>query len=212
MSVLVTDPLLEERLIAERQECDGDRFDEVWEGVYVMAPLPNIDHQEFQSDLIFIFRTALGWKHPAQITAGVNVSDRDEGWEHNYRGPDVVVYLPGNPAVNRGTHWVGGPDFLVEIISPHDQSRDKLKFYSKVGVREVLLIDRKPWRLEFYSSAGSPGELRPAGQSTVEHGEVLKSDVLPFSFRLAPGSIRPKIEVTLDDAFPTESTRRQWLI
>ena len=49
MAVLVTDPFLEDRLKADRAESGGDRFDEVWEGVYQMAPLANDDHQEIQS-------------------------------------------------------------------------------------------------------------------------------------------------------------------
>ncbi len=75
---------------------------------------------------------------------------RPSDWTKNYRCPDVLVFLPGNPAEDRGTHWLGGPDFAVEIMSRGDRSRKKLDFYAKVGVRELLLIDRRPWKLELY--------------------------------------------------------------
>src|SRR5438105_4309211 len=130
MAVLVTDPFLEEDLRAGRRACGADRIDEVWEGVYFMPPLPNDEHQEIQGRLVVALTGTLGWDSLAKIRPGVNVSDRAEGWQHNYRAPDVVVFLPSNPAVNHRTHWQGGPDFLVEILSPHDRSRDKLAFYT----------------------------------------------------------------------------------
>jgi len=32
-----------------RQECGGDRYDEVWDGVYLLSPLADIDGDEMQS-------------------------------------------------------------------------------------------------------------------------------------------------------------------
>ncbi|MGA2798203.1 MAG: hypothetical protein ABSE63_11525 [Thermoguttaceae bacterium] len=45
MAVLITDPSLEERFIGERKICGSDRWNEVWEGVYIADPLPNNEHQ-----------------------------------------------------------------------------------------------------------------------------------------------------------------------
>src|SRR5262249_51762494 len=130
MAALVTDPELESRLIAERQLSGGDRFDEVWEGTYIMSPLADVEHQRIQSRLAFAFQAALGIQSPALILAGVNVSDRETDWEYNYRCPDVAVIFPANPAKNCGAHLFGGPDLAVEIVSPHDRSRKKLDFYA----------------------------------------------------------------------------------
>lgn len=213
MAVLVLDPDLESQLKADRRESDSDGHDEVWEGLYVMAPLPNDDHQEIQASFLAMLKEALGWDSPAKIRAGVNVSDRHKNWKSNYRDPDVVVFLPGNPAKNFGTHWQGGPDFLVEIVSPWDRSRDKLPFYAKVGVREVLIIDRDPWLLELYVG-GTAGDqsMRLAEKSKVK-GKVLRSSVLPLTFALIPGKPRPRIEVALTAAPPEKtSNRRKWLI
>ena len=41
MLTLVTDPAISLRLIQQRRDAGIDQFDEVWEGMYVMAPAPN---------------------------------------------------------------------------------------------------------------------------------------------------------------------------
>jgi Uma2 family endonuclease len=213
MAVLVLDPDLESHLKAVRRENDSDGHDEVWEGLHVMAPLPNDDHQDIQASFLAMLREALGWDTPAKFRAGVNVSDRHKDWQFNYRTPDVVAYLPGNPAKNFATHWQGGPDFLIEIVSSFDRSREKLAFYGKVGVREALFIDRDPWELEFYVASKKAGaSLRLAGKTKMK-GVPLSSSVLPLTFALVPGKPRPRIEVILTSpTAKTTSSRRQWLI
>ena len=125
--------------------------------------------------------------------AGVNVTDRHADWMDNFRGPDVVLYLPENPAINYGSHWQGGPDFLVEIISPGDLAWDKLEFYAKVGTREVLIVDRDPWALELYHL--QDGVLELVGQSNLANPAVLASRVLPLTFQLREASPRPLIHI-----------------
>src|SRR3954452_11699911 len=98
MQVMVLDTDLQDRLLAERQESGGDRYDEVWDGVYMMAPLANNEHQDLQSGLAGAIRNAVGWNGPVRVHAGANVSDREDDWTHNYRIPDVVVVFPGSAA------------------------------------------------------------------------------------------------------------------
>jgi Uma2 family endonuclease len=195
-----------------RRENDSDGHDEVWEGLRVMAPLPNNNHQRIQGRFVAVLHAALGWDPATTIAAGVNVSDREKDWQYNYRDPDVVVYLPGNRAKDLGTHWLGGPDFLVEILSPFDRSRDKLPFYGKVGVREVLLVDRDPWGLELFVAAKKPGSMRSVGKTAMK-GAPLVSSVLPLSFALVSGKPRPQIEVVLTKASGSNSaTPARWRI
>ncbi len=40
-----------DHLIAERKRLGIDRYDEVWEGMYVMPSAPNNDHQQIVDDL-----------------------------------------------------------------------------------------------------------------------------------------------------------------
>ena len=106
----------------------------------------------------------------------------------------MVVYLQGNPATNHGTHWVGGPDFLIEIAFPNDRCRDKLSFYASINTHEVLIVDRDQWQLELYRLQG--GAIVLVGTSDLTGQANLVSSVMPVSFRLIPGVSRPQIEVT----------------
>jgi Uma2 family endonuclease len=182
-------------MLERRRLSGGDRFDEVWDGVYIMAPLANIEHQELVANIVTALRNAFADQPLVRVFPGVNVSDRQEDWEKNYRCPDGAVVLPGSRAVDCGAFYFGGPDFVVEVASDYDRSRDKFDFYADVGVREFLLVDRNPWQLELYALRG--GEFELEGRSDLSLGAILKSTVLPITFRLVqatkPG--RPQIEV-----------------
>jgi len=194
MPILLTDPATEERMIAERESTDAHKWDEVWDGVLVMPTQPNTEHQIIQARFLVAFASVFPTEDDGVICAGVNVSDRHPDWQENFRCPDVVVYLPDTPAINHDSHWMGGPDFLVEIISPGDLAWDKLEFYAKVNTREVLFVDRVPWCLELYRL--KDGVLKLAGESNLANPAVLTSEVIPFTFQLTPGSKRPLIQLT----------------
>ncbi len=186
-----------ESIIRVRRERGSDRFDEVWNGVYVMSPLAVNQHQRLATFLARVFHGSLEGRQAFDSIAGVNVSDQSDEWTKNYRCPDVAVFLPGNPAEDRDSHWFGGPDFAVEIISKGDRSRLKFNFYAKVGVDELLLVDRDPWRLELYRN--QTGKMNPAGSIAFGDSNCLQSEILPVSFRLLDSNEGPKIEVTQTD-------------
>lgn len=198
MATMILDPELAERLKRERQESGADRYDEVWEGVYMMSLLANDEHQEIVTGLGSVFQIVIGWPGLGDARAGVNISDQSEDWTRNYRCPDVAVFLQGTTAINRDTHCFGGPDFAVEVLSRGDRAREKLHFYAKVGTRELLIVDRSPWKLELFRL--EQGALNLVGISTSEESETLLSAVVPLSFRLrsAEGR-RPRIEVVHQD-------------
>ena len=182
MATVVLDDLLAQRLRAERAATGADRYDEVWQGTYMMAPMPNNEHQEFVSKLTRIFDEVVGDANLGIAYPGVNVSDRVDEWEQNYRVPDVAVFLNNTTAVDHGRFWHGGPDFAVEVVSPGDQSRDKLEFYASVSTRELLVIDRAPWQLELYKL--SSGQLMLAEGN----GTSVVSEVLGLNFVLTPSA------------------------
>ena len=152
-AMIVLDPAGSERLRKERARFGSDKWDEVWEGTYVMSPLPNNEHQAIVSHLVSVFREILGWSEDVFVFPGTNVTDQEDDWEKNYRCPDVAVFLPGTKAENRDTHWFGGPDFLVEVVSQNDQTRKKLPFYAKVGTREMVIVDRQPGQNDLMQTA-----------------------------------------------------------
>jgi Uma2 family endonuclease len=204
MATIVADPWLEKRLRARRRALGHDRWDEVWDGVYFMPPLPNEEHQELSTRLGAVIPFALGWESTHKVYVGINVSDREQGWKKNYRCSDVAAFLAGTQAKNCGPHWCGGPDFVTEIVSPRDRSRKKLRFYSRLGTRELLLIDRRPWALELHLLQNC--QLVLASKSTLEQPTLLASSVLPLSMRLLPGEPRPRIEVIHRDGV------QRWMI
>jgi Uma2 family endonuclease len=194
MAIVSVNPIEFARLLRARRRCGGDRYDEVWDGVYVMSPLADNEHQRLGFTLASSIYTGLGSREDIQVFPGCNVSSRPRGWKKDYRCPDVAVFLPGNPAVDKKTHWYGGPDFVVEIISPYDRSREKFDFYAKVGVRELKFVARRPWSLELYRRDGQRWDLvGKADPSPVS--PMLSSEVLSLGFRLVPGTERPRIEV-----------------
>jgi Uma2 family endonuclease len=191
-------------IIRDRRERGIDRFDEVWDGIYVISPLANNEHMALVGGLTTGLSNLLMPRDGLIILPGCNVSDRADDWRKNYRCPDVAVFLPGNPAQDRDTHWLGGPDFLAEVVSPSDRSRKKFGFYAAVGVREVALIDRRPWRLELYTS--TPEGWILLGTSDPASSEPVSSPALGLTFRLLPGERRPRLEMTHPE------TNATWLV
>jgi Uma2 family endonuclease len=203
MKVLVLDTYEQKRLIGRRRSRGIDKPDEVWDGTYIVFPPWDNEHQLLRGLFAFAITQIIGRSKDQKVYCGINVSDRRESGMKNIRCPDVAVYLPDNPAEDCATHYRGGPDFAIEIISRNDRARKKLDFYAKVGVRELLLIDRKPWSLELYRWID--GVLTLVGKTTPDPAQTLTSAVLPISLRLLPDASRPKIEVT------QTADARQWL-
>jgi Uma2 family endonuclease len=204
MAMLVADPYVENRLRAERRASGADRYDEVWEGIYMMVPMPGDEHQQIVMRMAAIFQETAGWPELGEVRAGINLSDRGDDWEHDYRVPDVAVFLHDGGAENCGTHWRGAADLLVEITSPEDHTREKISFYDRLGVVELLLVDRQSWTLELYRR--EKGQLQEVGRSSVDAGEVLGSAAVPLTFQLVSGDPRPQIQVTHVDS------GRQWMV
>jgi Uma2 family endonuclease len=199
MTILITDPALASRLRAEREATAGNMHDEVWDGVYVVSPTPNIEHQGLATRLCTALVCAIELPGIGQVFGSINISDREEDWVHNYRVPDASVFLDGNPAKDCGTHWYGGPDFAAEILSPNDLALEKLTFYASVAVRELLIINRKPWSLELFRVDADGRQLTAVDRSSLGDTDPVVSQVLSLSFRLVPGKKRPQIEVTRTD-------------
>jgi len=195
MTLMILDPGLEERLIEERRAWGADKYDEVWEGVYVMAPLPDNEHQEIAARLIRILDQTLGDADSAQVRPGVNLASFNiEDWKQDFRAPDVAVFRKDTEARDCDSHWRGPADLLVEITSKGDRTRQKIPFYSRIGVVELLIVERQGWTLELYRHDGE--ELKQVGASSLEKPDVLRSERSSLTFQLVPGPKRPRIRVT----------------
>ena len=204
MAILVLDPLKEARVRGLWPGIDDDRWTEVWEGVTVLSPLANNEHQRLASDLTAIIWTVIQQPALGQVFQGVNLTDRTPNWVENYRNPDVVVSLNGNPARDLDTHYLSSPDFAAEIISPGEPPTAKFGFYESIGTREVMVLHRDQWRLEFFDLQS--GKLVLAGASELPASAVVASAALGLTFQLVPGPARPQIAV----AHPASG--QQWKI
>jgi len=197
MSVLVVDPLTCDALIEQRRLTGGDRYDEVWDGLYVANPLGSVEHQRMVMELCLAFGRVVDDAGLGTVLPGANVASFEENWKNDFRCPDVVVVLTGGRARDIGAAWIGGPDFLVEIRSPGEKATDKLPFYERVGVRELLVVDRDTKDAELFRL--QDGKLISVGTSSNAGRAVLLSEVLPLSFARGSDADRPQLIVHRTD-------------
>lgn len=134
-----------------RKRLCGDRPDEVWEGVLHVGPSPNSDHQDLEA---YVLAWLLRWWVPAgggSARHQINVAHPDwaqDRWTENYRIPDLVLLRPERASIDRNEYFCGGPDVVVEIRTPGDETDGKTAFYAAVGVREMWVIDRDTKAIE----------------------------------------------------------------
>jgi Uma2 family endonuclease len=153
-----------------RKRTGADRRDEVWDGVLHMGPSPSNEHQRTEGDLEYLLRSVWTGRSGGAVLHQINVA-RGEPWQRDFRIPDLVLILPGSRAIDRGEYYEGGPDVVVEIQSPHDETYEKLPFYAQIGVREVWIVERDTKAVEIHAlrdgaygvvSAGEDGRIASA--------------------------------------------------
>jgi Uma2 family endonuclease len=176
-----------EHILEWRRRTGADQWDEMWEGVLHMAPSPNRDHQDIEGALEAWFRQRSAELGGSRVYHQINVSEPGT-WPNNYRIPDLVLLMPQRFQIDRNTYFEGGPDLVVEIHSPDDETYEKLDFYALVGVGEVLVIDRDTKRPELHQFRGGEFQLREQGPEG-----WIKSDI-GFELRAVAGD---KFEIRL---------------
>jgi Uma2 family endonuclease len=127
-----------EALLAERRRLGHDRFDEMWEGVLHMVPPPGTGHQRLEAWLVERW-APLARAHGLWVTTETGLFDPAVADFSSYRQPDVAVFTPEH-AGKRGIE--GRAELVVEVRSPDDEAYQKLPFYERVGVQEVLVVER----------------------------------------------------------------------
>ena len=204
MAILVLDLMREAEVRKLWPDLDAEPTTEVWEGVTVVAPGANDDHQTLAGRLYSACLVAIEDAGLGDVRPAINLSDRVEGWMQNYRIPDMSVFLNGSAAVCHDTHWVGGPDFAVEVISLGEKPKAKFGFYESIGTKELFVVHRNPWKLELF--ALDNGTLKLTSSSALSSVAACTSVALGLTFQLVEGTRRPRIAVA------QPSTGRTWLV
>ncbi len=158
MPAVLLDPLPREiALLTERRRALGqDHLDEVWDGVLHMVPAPSFEHAALGAQVKSLFRT------PA-AAAGLVVTDEFNlgDSEQDFRVPDGGLHRPGAAGV-----WQPTAALAIEIVSPGDETWQKLPFYAAHQVDELLIVDAQQQTVQWLALAGD--EYRP-----VEHSGLI---------------------------------------
>jgi Uma2 family endonuclease len=154
MPTLVMDPPPAEidALLEHRRRLGLDHRDEVWEGVLHMNPPPSHGHERL---LAFLIRV-LGPHADAaglEITGGIGI-----GVQNDFRVPDLALHRPG-----AAEQWHPTAALVIEIVSPGDESWEKLPFYAAHDVDEILIVDPEEHAVHWLRL--SDGEYRVGGPS-----------------------------------------------
>ncbi len=131
--------------LEQRRRQGNDRFDEVWDGVLHVVPPPSSQHQAFESELEAVLRP-IAKARGCSVFHNMGVYDPTAG-EKNFRIPDLVVVDPKFVSP-RGIE--GRAELAVELLSPDDESHDKLPFYASCGIPELWMIDPITRDVEIY--------------------------------------------------------------
>jgi Uma2 family endonuclease len=133
MPTLVRDPQPAEfeALLEKRRRLGQDLLDEIWEGVYHMNPAPAGRHAYIVQQLAELIG-------PLARAAGLIplLSIFNLGESGDYRVPDGGLHREQEDRV-----FYPSAALVVEIVSPGDETWDKLGFYAKHTVDELLIVD-----------------------------------------------------------------------
>jgi hypothetical protein len=134
MATLLLDPPPVEfqALLERRKRLDQDRHDEIWEGVYHMAPAARTADADIQQQLAVLLYTPARQAGLYPLLAG----EFNIGEPENFRVPGGGLLRSRENAV-----WLATAALAVEIVSPGDESWQKLPFYAAHNVEELLIVD-----------------------------------------------------------------------
>ncbi len=138
-------------LIDRRRALGLDGHDEVWDGVYVMAPFAHPHHGAVKAQLV---------EHltPRARAEGLVSGDSfNLGSRDDFRVPDAGWHrqLPD-------TAYVATAALVLEVLSPDDRTFDTLPFYAGHRVQELLVavpVERRVrcWQLVDGAYVEQPG-------------------------------------------------------
>jgi len=155
MRTLLSDPPPPEieQLLAERARLGLDRRDEIWDGVLHMAPAALRRHADLQAQVIAILHG------PARASGLRAAGEFNLGHKGDYRIPDAALLEPGPDQL-----YVPSAALVAEILSPDDETPEKIPFYAAHHVDELLIVDPVEHAVHWLALV-EHGEYRPVKRS-----------------------------------------------
>ena len=125
------------------QKFDDENRYEVIDGKLYMMSSPNTMHQTLIGEIFGQLRDYFKGKTCEAYIAPLDVDfDKKIGKSINFVQPDIFVICDKN---KKGKNQIlGAPDFIIEIISPSDEGKDRFEkyhLYLSNKVREYWIID-----------------------------------------------------------------------
>jgi Uma2 family endonuclease len=140
-----------EALLERRRQFGADRHDEVWEGVQHMSPEPSRAHLDVQQQLAELLGPLARRASLVPGIGGFNL-----GTEEDYRAPDGGLFRERSADV-----WNATAALVLEIVSPNDETWEKLPFYAAHQVDELLIVDPAKQSVSWLELAGDRYEPIP---------------------------------------------------
>jgi Uma2 family endonuclease len=145
-----------EALLERRRRLGHDRWDEERDGVYYMNPSPTYEHQRLSQQLAEILGPLVRAASLEAVVGGVNVGEKG-----NFVIPDASLHRPG-----AGGTYVPTAALAIEILSPGDDTWEKVPFYARRGVEELAIVDPRERRVTWLE-LGADDEYREVERSRV---------------------------------------------
>jgi Uma2 family endonuclease len=158
MATLVLDPHAPglDALMERRRVSGLDRLDEVWDGVLHLVPAPSFKHASVGQQLAEILGPLARAAELIPTMQEFNLGDSIE----DFRVPDGGLHRRG-----AGGTWLHTAALVVEIVSPEDETWQKLPFYAAHEVDEMLIVDPEGCTVVWLGLEG--GEYRPIERSSL---------------------------------------------
>jgi Uma2 family endonuclease len=159
MRTLLPDPPPAElqALLERRKHLGQDSKDEVWEGVLHVVPAPAHRHSRLAQQLAELLGPTARAAGLEPTIAQFNLGDSG----NDFRVPDGGIHRPGAAEM-----WHPTAALVLEILSPGDESWEKLPFYAAHHVDEILIVDPDTHRAHWLA-------LTAAGYEPIEHSALI---------------------------------------
>jgi Uma2 family endonuclease len=156
-----------EAVLERRRRLGLDTHDEVWEGELHVNPMAHSRHGYMQAQLI-VMLASLAAAADLVVVGEINVGDG----ETDFRVPDGALLRPRPHVLYHDTAAL-----VLEVMSPGDETMNKLDFYAAHGVDELLIVDPLKRSVDWLG-------LREGGNEPIERSALIDLGAADLAERL----------------------------